>query len=138
MEVFLHRCIALSPVASSLAMFVGGTTPESYAVYINTQRNTIRTKSAEEFCTSLEHVSRQQSLIIKTLILPEGVDLSDSRLRHAQPIASRTYQLQPGSSFIWPTNPYLLDIDSSLSSSLENFTDGDVRYRVRFRMNMST
>lgn len=87
---------------------------------------------SREWNSTLQGLAYQTPLVVNTLILPPGVALTDPRLTHVQPVATRTYCLQPGQFFQCPSESYVVDIDKSLTASTRDSVQNQkgVRYQI--------
>eukprot|EP01053_Blabericola_migrator_P008762 Blabericola_migrator_1__8761@NODE_4614_length_1057_cov_30_511111_g2868_i0_p1_GENE_NODE_4614_length_1057_cov_30_511111_g2868_i0NODE_4614_length_1057_cov_30_511111_g2868_i0_p1_ORF_typecomplete_len102_score23_71_NODE_4614_length_1057_cov_30_511111_g2868_i0352657 len=53
--------------------------------------------------------------VIKTVILPPGVDLTDPRLQYGEVVEEKQYTLEPGDVGTWPEDvPFEVDVDKRL------------------------
>lgn len=119
---------------SSVARHVGGEYKSplgQYLVRLGRIYDQIVVQSTEEFARQLEDLSFEHSLDVSTLILPEGVGLSDPRLKHARVKSADLYMLKLGEKFRAPRPCYIADLHASLiPPALGPFRNEETRYQV--------
>ncbi|EZG67072.1 hypothetical protein GNI_072160 [Gregarina niphandrodes] len=71
--------------------------------------------SRRDFMQQLNKILNSKPAVIKTVVLPPGVQMNDSRLADAQLLEERAYELEPGSAGIWPEDaPFECDVSARL------------------------
>lgn len=105
---------------------------DNYFARLNKTYDPIIVQSAEEWDYMLHNLAFERSLIVKTVILPPGIGLSDPRLRRARVRSAKTYMRRPEEFFEYPATVYIGQVDGSLVPPADGCVAGEeTRYQVR-------
>lgn len=104
---------------------------KNYFDRINKRFDPIIVQSAEEWDYMVHNLAFEYSLIVKTVILPPGVGLTDPRLENARLRSAKTYMREPGTFFEYPATTYLGHVDGDLVPPAEGCVAGEeTRYQI--------
>eukprot|EP01054_Gregarina_sp_Poly1_P001804 Gregarina_sp_Poly_1__1803@NODE_1468_length_4062_cov_97_329161_g972_i0_p3_GENE_NODE_1468_length_4062_cov_97_329161_g972_i0NODE_1468_length_4062_cov_97_329161_g972_i0_p3_ORF_typecomplete_len140_score22_12_NODE_1468_length_4062_cov_97_329161_g972_i09831402 len=88
-------------------------------------------QSKSDFDQQINKLMRTRPTIIKSVVLPPGVDLSDPRLQYGEVVDEKTYSLEPGDIGAWPEDvPFEVDVDRRLVPPCWGKSDLQAHYAV--------